>query len=799
MKKTVRAVSACLFLAVLLSFALAACGNTPQTESSESPADSSVTETASGGEEQSEESETEGSHTERAYNQDVSAEDCRALVSNGAGCSVSVNAGNAEKYLTDGMINDIQLNTDGIVFCECAGKDFEITLDLGEVKRGLVQFDLWLMRSSATADIAAMRVYTAGEDLQFSPVSERITFEGRAPTAMGRIYLLCAENSAGADARYVRFSLTPSGAGKAAFAEAAVYARTDNSFIAAVPAEEPQYLRAPESIKAPHVTYSMITSMTLNGVTDEMADRYFDTLQEAGIEGLIILHGSDANGNVYKNSALDHVFSQAQKRGMKVFMGLNASDDIFAKTSAYLAANAAAAKALYERYRVPYPEVFCGWYLSHEFSNGDFAKHPDEVAAILNGVIENVGALDPNLPLMMSPYCTSWGGTAKQLKEDLEKIFSQTNFREFDIYCPQDGVGCGYFSTENVGDYLSAAAVVCKRHNVRFWVNLENFILDSSVPDNVDDIPAPVSRFIRQIRAASAYTDTFVTFTYESYMPEFFSNYTIYNDIREYHEKYLYYLNTGKIPAEEPLAGAEARAEGGYITVWLPTPTYRVQAVRIVRGGEECWYSHRLVRTLGGVSYLTVPDDMSGKPFSVTVYDHSANSTGALRFEKDGTPVQSGGPVDRTKDGVNAALGKTYTATSATHDNKDAGGELTDGKHGAASFSDPAWQGFNGQVYEITVDLGEITHNIGDIALEVLGGGYGAVMEPRSFEAFVSQDGVNFDPVGKLEASDAGTGSLYIKKLTLELKENVSARFVKISVSVIGWLFADEVEIITYE
>ncbi|MBO4861107.1 MAG: hypothetical protein J5530_06140, partial [Clostridia bacterium] len=95
--------------------------------------------------------------------------------------------------------------------------------------------------------------------------------------------------------------------------------------------------------------------------------------------------------------------------------------------------------------------------------------------------------------------------------------------------------------------------------------------------------------------------------------------------------------------------------------------------------------------------------------------------------------------------------------------------------------------------------LGEVTHNIGDIVVEALGGGYGAVMEPRYFEVFVSEDGVSFDPAGKLACADEGTGSLYIKRLTLELDESASARFVKISVSCIGWFFTDEIEIIAYE
>ena len=235
-----------------------------------------------------------------------------------------------------------------------------------------------------------------------------------------------------------------------------------------------------------------------------------------------------------------------------------------------------------------------------------------------------------------------------------------------------------------------------------------------------------------------------------------------------------------------------------YITVYLPTPAYRVQAIKFVRNGKETWFGYRPLRTAGGITYLTLPNDTPSEPFSVTVYDHSANSTGGVRFEANGEPAISGGPVDRTKEGVNAALGKSYVSSAPTHENGDSGNELTDGIHGRASFTDPAWQGYNSPTYEVTIELGEVTDNIGDIRVEVLGGGYGAVMEPRSITVEYSRDGVSFDPAGEIKCTDAGGNSAYIKVEELLLDESISARYVKLTVSVIGWFFVDEIEIITY-
>ena len=744
------------------------------------------------------ESEEEMVSSGSTTSKDTDPDFCRALISAGAVCEVSVVSDGETAFLTDGLVNDLMLDTDGVLFCRAGGKSFDITVDLGTVRKDVKYFDLWSVSSASYAGIASMRVFTAGEDRQFSAATGVVSFPERAPTAMGRIYLLEAEAETPLNARYVKFSITPRGTNAAAFAECGVYRQANDGFPEYVPAEEPVYDRAPETIEVPHVSWSFITTMSLNGVSAEMAEEYFDTLGEAGITGLVILHGSDAAGKVYANSALDHVFAQSQKRGMKVIMGMNPANDIYGDTEGFVSANARALNALYARYGEPYPDVFYGWYMTHEFSNGDLHAHPDETANIINAVMENINAVTPGLPLMLSPYCTSWGGGDKQLKEDLEKIFSNINEPENVIYCPQDGVGCGYFNTENAGDYLSAAAVVCKRHGAEFWVNLENFILDSSVPDGDDDIPAPVTRFIKQIRTAAKYASVLATFTYESYMPEYFSNYTIYNDIESYHLNYLYYLNTGKLPGETAPGDIKAEISDDLLTIRFPSPTYGVSAVKLTRGGGERWFSGRLLREYGSETYLTLPNDAYDEPFSVTVYDRSANSSGACRFEKDGSPSQTGGPPDRTRPARNAALYKSYTTSGATHSNGDGGNELTDGKHGKADFFDAAWQGCNSSVFEVIIDLGEYTENIGDIRIEALGGGYGAVMEPKSFEVAVSSDGSVYETVGEQKCSDEGTGSAYIKTLELQLAEAAAGRYVRITVNVLGWFFTDEIEIITY-
>ena len=779
-----------LALCVLLGACccLSACGTGGISEGSSAP------EPSGSGEESVPE---EGSNTSGPSGGESSiAGGGYALVSNGAPYTLSVKPASDSGFLTDGKINDLQLDTDGVLFCNSASFDAEI--DLGETVDGLKRFDLWIMRSSATSDIREISVSVAGEDKQYASVTSASS-EAHPPTAMGRIHLLRAECEKGVRGRYVKLHIRTAGGSRAALAEAAVYKAYDVSFLPEIEQASPRYTKIPKGTMVPHVTYSMITTMSLAGADEEMAETYFDTLQEAGIEGLIILHGAAADGSVPATATLDLLFKQADKRGMKIYMGFNGADDIYGQTDAFLTANAKAMNTLYTRYRTTYPDVFCGWYMTPEFSNGDYAARNRETADILNGVIANLEALDPSLPLMLSPYCTSWGGSPAQLKTDLLKLFSAVRFRSIDIYCPQDGVGCGYVSEDSAGDYLAAAAGVCDSRGIRFWANLENFKLKASVPDGDEDIPAPVSRFVKQLWTAVRYAEEFVTFTYEAYMPEYFSNYTIYNDSDAYHHAYIEYLNTGKAPAETEPPQVSLHTDGNLVTVSYPTPTYETSYVRVVSGSAGRWFSRRLLQTSGGMTYLTFRNESPGEDLTVTVFDLSAQSSGPKTFGPDGEPKKSSGKVDRSKPFYNAAAGASYTTTKPSHSNGDNGGELTDGQHGKADFFDPAWLGHNGMTFEIVIDLGKTIDRIGDIRMEVLGGGYGAVYEPRKFTVSVSLDGSTYTEVGTKECTDENTGAQYIKTAELSFEEYVSARYVKIDVTVFGWFFTDEIEVIAYD
>lgn len=117
---------------------------------------------------------------------------------------------------------------------------------------------------------------------------------------------------------------------------------------------------------------------------------------------------------------------------------------------------------------------------------------------------------------------------------------------------------------------------------------------------------------------------------------------------------------------------------------------------------------------------------------------------------------------------------------------------LTDGHVSqAANFLSLEWLGFEGQPLAATIDLGR------SVPLARVGGRFlqdvrAGIYVPHTIEVFVSDDGVEFRSVGRLER-DGDQTPLYVQPLAVELTD-VSARFVRFVAHPSGqWLFVDEV------
>lgn len=105
---------------------------------------------------------------------------------------------------------------------------------------------------------------------------------------------------------------------------------------------------------------------------------------------------------------------------------------------------------------------------------------------------------------------------------------------------------------------------------------------------------------------------------------------------------------------------------------------------------------------------------------------------------------------------------------------------LTDALHGGATFKD-SWVGWEDKDVSITVDLGSVkpVTTFDTDFLQQLGAW---VLQPKSVEYLVSQDGVDFMPVGKVELKEDRTPQVKFINTPVVLKEPVDARYVRINV-----------------
>ena len=155
---------------------------------------------------------------------------------------------------------------------------------------------------------------------------------------------------------------------------------------------------------------------------------------------------------------------------------------------------------------------------------------------------------------------------------------------------------------------------------------------------------------------------------------------------------------------------------------------------------------------------------------------------------------------------VNKASGKSIDWTTPPHKNYNLGGKMALVNSISASdtrFSDGEWLAWNGEDFEATIDLGELT-DISMFKTRFYNANGPWVYLPKKVEVFVSEDGKDFKLVGEFADFDGVEAS--VKAVEIELKEN--SRFVKVKAHRYGiipegrpgggneaWLFVDEMMI----
>ena len=390
-------------------------------------------------------------------------------------------------------------------------------------------------------------------------------------------------------------------------------------------------------------------------------------MQQAGIKYLILQDtaekASRSEGGawtVYYDSSLEAfsgaVFSdtdviEAALRscsgsGIKVFIGLSMFDDFWteaANTAQYkdvCRVAADMAREIYGKYHADYADAFGGWYFPPEINNMPICQlNLLGICNGLNSLIEALDAIDPTLPLMLSPFNSDYlslGSGAASL--DWKQFFRYAHLRDGDIFAPQDAVGAGWTKEENLRRNweMYRKAVDSDDADVQLWANCENFVsniesgfgsgvITRPATENTDTVTATLDRFVNQLQIASEYCDNIITFSYNHY----FSPYAVSSI---YIDAYLDYVANGYVLEKNAPGEITNCYKGQYdanvLLTWdEPEDDSGIAYYKIFKDGAfltriECCY---------GLDYTQFYDwnaDVSAE-YSIVAYDAAGNASPA--------------------------------------------------------------------------------------------------------------------------------------------------------------------------
>lgn len=190
---------------------------------------------------------------------------------------------------------------------------------------------------------------------------------------------------------------------------------------------------------------------------------------------------------------------------------------------------------IYDKYYKGNEENFCCWYFTMEFSNNILMQlgMPNIING-LNVVLDKATEIDPDIPMMMSPFMSNYYSVGKSAAlMQWMKLFSKGHWRDGDIIAPQDAVGARWLDTKDLVDMweVYSWAVKSCQADVKLWANCENFtsavadsfgagILSPKPTENVVYVPATLDRFTYQMDVASRYCENIITFSYTHYYSE---------------------------------------------------------------------------------------------------------------------------------------------------------------------------------------------------------------------------------------------------------------------------------------
>lgn len=368
----------------------------------------------------------------------------------------------------------------------------------------------------------------------------------------------------------------------------------------------------------PHISGTFIQSWLCSSWSDERWTQELTHYQQIGIKYIILGDSATFNtntqkwdtyypsqieglkdGTCYSKTLFDVALRNCQKFGMKVFIGMGLTNGYEANifnsdwlTPAMEKCNDISTE-LYTMYHQKYSDTFYGWYWPFEIWNADGFKNDGPniktLADAMSICLDHINELNPDMPMLWSPYVNPSGLTAEETYEFWCELIKEGHFRAGDIICPMDSInnfkytldgkaGC---TIENIDKYEEGyrRAVDDSGKGVKYWSNCESFSSSSEPAE-----PALWARYVRQMQTVSKYTDTIVAFAYAHYQ----SPYNVNNCISD---TYLDYLKNGKLETEPPTKPANLKLkmqDDVALISWDPsTDNIGVAGYYIYRNGTQ--------------------------------------------------------------------------------------------------------------------------------------------------------------------------------------------------------------------
>ena len=313
---------------------------------------------------------------------------------------------------------------------------------------------------------------------------------------------------------------------------------------------------------------------------DAMWQKELKALKEVGMQYLVFgptLHtGKDnktkslypssltTNKRKTKKDLVEACLRNAQKVGFKVFLGLNFNERWWSPDydEAWLLKEMElgnqTASELIKKYKDRYGDTMYGWYWVWEVANIDqlsSKENQDMLVNALNINLDYLHKVTPDMPFMLCPFMNYRIGNAKDYAQIWKNVIDKAHFQSGDIFAPQDCVGAGGLELEMIPEWFGQLSqVVSTKPGLLFWSDAETF-------DHKDWTPAPLNRFVDQMKLASPYVSKIITFAYSHY-------YSPNKVDAQYHDSFLHYYKTGQLPTNmSPIFSKETlqdKIKGGW-------------------------------------------------------------------------------------------------------------------------------------------------------------------------------------------------------------------------------------------